>query len=228
MASDMRTLAQQAVAQRLAKRQMEPTETGDRSPDELGTVTGWRAWNVNRAPDEDGKLLLESVTYGYAWVPFEKARASCERCQSTDPRKPDCTPGDHCSCGFYAAKSLNHLRKMGYHSYSPEGVQVTIVGRLAMWGKVVEGSQGWRAEYAYPEMLYVPFEVARLIARPASDTYGVPVTLLNVLDPEAKAGRPGSKRQLARVLPPRTKEPKFLEEYRTAHRVPGYEELDEE
>jgi hypothetical protein len=105
---------------------------------------------------------------------------------------------------------------------------VTIVGRLAMWGKVVEGSQGWRAEYAYPEMLYVPFEVARLIAMPAADTYGVPVTLLNVLDDNAKAGKPGSKRALARVLAPRTKEPKFLEEYRKAHRVPGYEELDEE
>jgi hypothetical protein len=56
----------------------------------------------------------------------------------------------------------------------------------------------------------------------------VPVTLLNVLDDNAKAGKPGSKRALARVLAPRTKEPKFLEEYRKAHRVPGYEELDEE
>jgi hypothetical protein len=100
---------------------------------------------------------------------------------------------------------------------------VTIVGRVANWGKVVPGTQGWRAEYAYPEMLYVPFEVARYLARPVSDTYGVPVTLMNLLDPDAK---PGKNRSADRVLGPRSTEPKFLAQYRAAHRKAGFEDLD--
>jgi hypothetical protein len=216
------------VAKRLADqgRGMEPTETGDRAPDELGVVTGWRAWNVNRRPNEDGTLLLESVSFGYAWVPYEKARASCDRCTSTDPRDRNCTPGEGCSCGFYCARSLDHLRTMGYHRYHAESDgPVTIVGKVANWGKVIPGSQGWRAEYAYPERLYVPFEVARFIAKPVSETYGVPVTLFNLLDPDAK---PDKVRKAHTIFPAVQREPKFLEEFRAAHRMEGFEDLDED
>jgi hypothetical protein len=95
MSDDRSELIRQAVAERLEKAGMEPTETGDAAPDDLGTVTGWRAWRVDRHPDENGQVLLYSASFSYSWVPFEKARASCDRCQSTDPRERDCTPGDH-------------------------------------------------------------------------------------------------------------------------------------
>jgi hypothetical protein len=217
MAVDPR-LIRQAVEASL-EGQTKLTETGDRAPDELGTVTGWRAWKVDRRPDENGQLLLHSATFDYAWVPYEKARASCDRCKSLDPRSSACVPGEHCTCGFYTARSLSHLRQMGYHRYNAsEDGQATIVGRVANWGKVIPGTQGWRAEYAYPEMLYVPFEIAAYVARAVSDTYGVPVTLLNLLDPNAK---PGRKRGLGRVLPPRRQEPKFLVDYRKAHHMEG-------
>lgn len=210
-------LVKAAAQKALAKnRNVEPTETGDRAPDELGTVTGWRAWRVDRQPDENGQVLLRSVSFGYSWVPFEKARASCDRCLSTDHTDRDCTPGEHCSCGFYTARTLSHLRSMGYHSYHSEhDGDITIVGRVANWGKVIPGTQGWRAEYAYPELLFVPFEVARTIAKPLSNTYGVPVALMNLLDPDAK---PGRKRKLHQVLPMDAREPRFLAEYRAAQR----------
>jgi hypothetical protein len=218
-------LIAKAVAKKLEARSDRATESGGRAPDELGTVTGWRAWRVNRHPEPDGQVLLHSVSMGYFWVPFEKARASCDRCQSTDPHEKDCTPGDNCTCGFYCARTLQHLRTMGYHTYnSAIDGDVTIVGRVANWGKVIPGTQGWRAEYGYPERLYVPFEVARSIARPLADTYGVPVELLNLLDPAAK---PGRKRDLAHVLPKRGKVPKFLEEYLEAHQMEGFEDVDE-
>jgi hypothetical protein len=204
---------------------MKATETGDRAPDEMGTVTGWRAWDVDRKPDENGQVLLRSVTYQYAWVPFEKARASCDRCLNTDPSAPDCVPGEHCGCGFYTARSLQHLRTMGYHSYQADrDGPVTIVGRVANWGKVIPGSQGFRAEYAYPEMLFVPFEVARFIAKPVSETYGIPVTLFNLLDPDAKPGK--RLRKPHHVLEPQRKEPKFLAEYRKAQRQDSFDEDD--
>jgi hypothetical protein len=146
-----------------------------RAPDMIGTVEGWRAWHVLREPPPFGNApKLESASWAFYWTPRVKARAECERC--TD------VPGETHSCGFYSAKTLDHLREMGYQRYDEEGERVCVVGRLANWGKVIEGTQGWRAEYAYPAMLYVPFEAWKL-AMPLSRAYGVPVRLLNLLDP---------------------------------------------
>jgi hypothetical protein len=229
--TDQASIIRQLVEKALEKTEgMQPTETGDRAPDELGTVTGWRAWRVDRKPDENGQVLLHSASASYAWVPFEKARASCGTCLSDDPRDPKCTPGNTCGCGFYSARTLTHLRSMGYHQYNDaKDGAVTIVGRVANWGKVVPGTQGWRAEYAYPEMLYVPFEVARFIARPVSETYGVPVTLMNLLDPAAKPTKSGQpKRALHRIIEPRRQEPLFLREYREAHKMEGFDNVDDD
>jgi hypothetical protein len=71
---------------------------------------------------------------------------------------------------------------MGYHGYDENSDTVCVVGQLANWGKVIEGTQGWRAEFAYPAVIYVPFEAWRLGA-PIKKAYGVPVKLLNLLDP---------------------------------------------
>lgn len=158
------------------------------APDEMGCVEGWRAWRVGRElPDFGLPPKLHSVTYDYYWTPRQKARAECQTCG------PD-VPGEGCSCGFYSAKTLDHLRQMGYHTYGDEGGQVCVVGRLACWGKVVEGTQGWRTEYAYPAVLYLPFEVWRLGSRLAK-AYGVPIKLLNLLDRDAQ---PGQARDLPR------------------------------
>jgi len=151
------------------------------APDLVGVCEGWRAWNVERElPPFGMPPKLYSATYGYFWTPRKRARAECQKDSSH-------VPGEACTCGFYAAKDLGHLRQMGYSAYMENGPQVTIVGQLAMWGKVIEGTQGWRSEYAYPVKLFVPFEAWRL-AKPVARAYGVPVELLNLLDPEAMPG----------------------------------------
>lgn len=148
------------------------------APDLVGCVEGWRAWSVDAEPPAYGTApKLRSATYDYVWTPRVKARASCRAC--TADEGPMCVPGEHCTCGFYSAKSLEHLRTMGYHLY--DGDRVCVVGQLACWGKVIEGSQGWRAEYAYPTIIYVPFEAYRL-AKPISEAFGVPCKLLNLLN----------------------------------------------
>ena len=153
-----------------------------RAPDLIGTVEGWRAWNVNPTPPPFGNPpKLFSATWDYYWSPRIKARADCHKRGGQDH-----VPGEGCTCGFYSAKTLTHLRSMGYHVYD-EG-SMTVVGRLANWGKVIEGNQGWRSEFAYPVKLYVPFEGWRL-AKPLSKAYGVPVELLNLLDPTKQPGQ---------------------------------------
>ena len=57
-----------------------------------------------------------------------------------------------------------------------------VIGRVALWGEVVEGTRGWRASRGYPAELWVPqldgdgTEIAELesIAIDLAD-YGVPV-----------------------------------------------------
>lgn len=158
-------------------------DKGFRAPDLLGTCEGWRAWTVDREPPPfETAPKLFSATYHYYWTPRVKARAECALGHD------DHVPGEMCVCGFYAAKTLDHLRSMGYSTYNEEGDTVSVVGQLALWGKVIEGTQGWRGEFAYPVKLYVPFEAYRL-AKPLKKAYGVPVELLNLLDPEAQPGQ---------------------------------------
>jgi hypothetical protein len=59
-----------------------------------------------------------------------------------------------------------------------------VIGRVALWGDVVEGPRGWRASHAYPADLLLP--AANINRRPMAGLstmameladYGVPVTI---------------------------------------------------
>lgn len=84
---------------------------------------------------------------------------------------PCIPPNRNCTCGIYAGKpswthqdlSLETLRSWAWLSprhYLDLDVEHdlnerTIAGVVALWGKIVEHSLGYRAEYAYPvELLY--------------------------------------------------------------------------
>jgi hypothetical protein len=171
------------IAQDAAKMSSASDSTFEAPTEEVlqvpGTVEGWRAWRVDSEPPPFGlPPKLYSASWSFFWKPRTLSRAECSR-------DPDHVPGETCSCGFYSAKTLRHLQSMGYSNYTPGAPTITVVGRLANWGKVVEGSQGWRAEKAYPVQFYLPFEAHRL-AKPIADAYGVPVKLMNLLDHGAK------------------------------------------
>ena len=64
-----------------------------------------------------------------------------------------------------------------------------VIGRVSLWGTVVECAQGWRASLAYPAQLYVPLlprgrhaALAHQFALDLTD-YGVPVDLIEVSAP---------------------------------------------
>lgn len=151
-------------------------------PDLKDAVIGWRSWSVSlEAPRYGLPPKLDSVSSGYYWTPRRAALAECQyACEGVE------LPGERCSCGFYSAKSLRHLLSMGYHSYDAENGRVCVVGKVACWGKVIEGSQGWRSSKAYPVALYVPFEASHL-AKPLAKAYGTKVSLMNFLDRNARA-----------------------------------------
>ena len=62
---------------------------------------------------------------------------------------PHDAPQFNCTCGIYATKNLDHLRRSQYWQYG------SIHGEVFIWGSVVEHEQGFRAEFAYPKTLYL-------------------------------------------------------------------------
>ena len=148
-------------------------------PDLDEAELGWRAWSVAYDLPRFGlPPKLYSATFkGYYWAPGRAAQAECKKgCL------PDNLPGRSCNCGFYAAKSAKHLLALGYASrcHNIQGGKVGVIGEVAIWGKLIEGGQGWRSQYAYPTKLYIPFEASHL-ATPLAEAYGVDVALMNFI-----------------------------------------------
>ena len=59
-------------------------------------------------------------------------------------------PNEACSCGIYGAKSLDEL----VNEYKLSIGDHTILGKVALWGKIIEHERGYRAEFAYPLGFY--------------------------------------------------------------------------
>lgn len=92
-------------------------------------------------------------------------------------------PDEKCTCGLYAAATFNRLFEMGYTRErglfsAPEG-EITVAGQVKLWGNIIPGQLGWRAQFAYPKKLLVPYSRWKY-AREISKTYGVPFQLYNL------------------------------------------------
>jgi hypothetical protein len=108
------------------------------APDLAAPVAGWRVWFVGE--DADGPSLVSPVA-ATVWPPRRATTASC-RTGCPDP------PSWSCACGLYATAHLDRLRPMF-------GLG-TVLGCTALWGRVVEATDGWRAEHGYPLALLAP------------------------------------------------------------------------
>jgi len=105
-------------------------------PLSLEPVVGWRAWRLRRV---GGVLTLVSLTRDDRWAPNDAMEATCPRHRA---------PTQGCSCGLYAASSARNLAHSGVL-----GMDICVVGAIAMWGTVVEHARGARSQYAYPARL---------------------------------------------------------------------------
>ena len=71
-------------------------------------------------------------------------------------RPPDhAAPDVSCCCGVHAVSLPADLAAY-VPSVAGRRIVHRVVGRVALWGDVVEGSRGWRASRAYPAKLWVP------------------------------------------------------------------------
>jgi hypothetical protein len=134
-----------------------------RAPDYVEPIIGWRAWLV---VDDEGEIRLSSVVHGDVWVPRCELVANCQRSFFCFPRVWRKKPSDHrapteaCYCGIYGVRDAEHAA--GYlindlWRYQPLGWPLLhrAIGRVFLWGSVVESEKGWRASRAYPERIYL-------------------------------------------------------------------------
>jgi len=92
------------------------------------------------------------------WLPGQPLSAACRTLagRAEDGLAVHDAPQMNCTCGVYAAKSLDCLRALGYMRYG------SIYGELYLWGTVVEHQLGWRAQFAYPKKLVLPIDTVPL------------------------------------------------------------------
>lgn len=140
-------------------------------PDLVEEIVGWRAWIVRlrelRTP------ILYSVTRR-EWVAWPADRWTVAECaKDHDP------PGEKCSCGIYAARDRDQLDGLGY----ADGAILHVIGEVGLAGRVVVGTQGWRAEKARPRRLLVPHDHWQLVEL-FERAYSIPVELGWTLPPQ--------------------------------------------
>jgi hypothetical protein len=120
------------------------------APDYADALIGWRVWCVVQTPEG---LRLASVIQDETWPAGGVLVARCHA-----DRDPSNTlllgaaheaPGESCACGVHAAREpaavLSYLR-----GRNEPGTIGRVLGRVLLWGRVVEHEGGWRASHAYP------------------------------------------------------------------------------
>jgi hypothetical protein len=127
-------------------------------PDFIEPVEAWRVWRVSL---REGRIVLQSLFAGTVWEPGVALAASCAKRHRSRWRPWRIESPDHgvpeidCSCGIYGVRSVAAARwYLESRAFFCRGDRV--VGRVALWGDVVESESGWRAARAYPIELFVP------------------------------------------------------------------------
>ena len=131
-------------------------------PDYIEPVIAWRAWRISGRGE---RVLLESLFVDTVWLPGQPFDATCKSGRRSRWRPWRIELNDHaapdfeCTCGIYAVASPEAAAKYITDPYALGRVD-RVLGRVAMWGDVVEGTSGWRASHGYPVELWVPARTA--------------------------------------------------------------------
>jgi hypothetical protein len=152
-------------------------------------LIGWRSWAVI----QNGRdFRLRSIAFTDAWPAREVFVAKCYEMESRFPLRLWRRRAWHapvileCDCGIHAATeaasaaSYLHL----YEDVPQRSICHRALGRVALWGTVVEGELGWRASRAYPQEIFLPANGAkRRVGLEAIveglSVYGVPIGIVD-------------------------------------------------
>ncbi|MDX1608434.1 MAG: hypothetical protein R3251_04450 [Candidatus Spechtbacterales bacterium] len=144
-------------------------EEVESAPDSFKPLVGYRVWRLyNPFPVLYAGALRNSI----AWT-TGTTEAMCIN------EKAHKAPAEDCDCGIYALVdmwSIMSRYKPSYHITS-EDTTYKILGSVVLWGKIVPGDKGYKAQKAAVAALYVPKNMEEIPAaiEEAAQIYGVPI-----------------------------------------------------
>jgi hypothetical protein len=175
-------------------------------------IRAWRAWRIRY---RDGlPESLQSVAQPLRWPSRKPMRALPLRLAQATILEPPCLrlPRPHTAlrhtCGIYATRTPDQAREWSSH-FGLDGRHQRVVGRVALWGRVLAHSGGWRAELAYPAAFEVPPQLrvgcqypTQALAFWLEARYGVPVQIGGEAWARSRSGRAFARRRrsLGRVI----------------------------
>jgi hypothetical protein len=110
-------------------------------------LVGWRIWRVTGS-------VLRATVWDAEWPPRARFEADCRhgggaywqrKHEPADERHRPPEPG--CECGVYAFKRREDAEALAREKVDGD---VIALGRVSLWGRVIETELGYRAEYAHP------------------------------------------------------------------------------
>jgi hypothetical protein len=126
-------------------------------PDAVGEIAGWRAWKVISL----GRTVwLGSVVSDAAWPRDRYFVATC----AGNTEDEHGVPVESCGCGIYAARDRDLLLEMAYGHYE-DSDDVRVIGEVALSGKVIVATRGYRAARARQAIVR---RTSRLAPRPTT------------------------------------------------------------
>jgi hypothetical protein len=144
-------------------------------------VVGWRLWQVR--PHADGHRLESFTAHHVTWPCGRRLEAGCA-VHGTD------APAREHECGIYAFRT-HELAEELLRRYvgirqrygrddelppPPRPARPIALGRVSLWGRILEREHGFRAQYAYPyEVILLGGDDA--IARELRRLYAVDVVI---------------------------------------------------
>lgn len=123
-------------------------------------IIAYRAWRI-------AESRLVSCTCDCVWQPRERMDAHCNHKGAMHEAR---APVWECSCGFYAYKTDAALTASEYLGVAGG---FTVGGRVALWGRVIDHELGYRAERAYPQVLYLRGDRLDDLIKRLADCYAV-------------------------------------------------------
>lgn len=164
------------------------------APDLIEPLHAWRVWSVQKTHDG---WRLASIHYRQFWEPEAEAAAWCYRSSRAAPEaavrhERHLAPAMGCQCGIYGATDPAAAGEYLVAHQGPwESMYVSaeyrhrVLGQIALWGRTVECTHGYRASHGYPTRIWLPTRRpdGRTVdaASVADDlaAYGVPVELVD-------------------------------------------------
>jgi hypothetical protein len=169
------------------------------APDLIEPIEGWRSWLISTDGDA---TRLRSVVRGDLWEPRQPFLAECAAARGSAAIRRHAPPSVECSCGVHAARVRSEAE--GHLAPPSRRTGIAAIGRVALWGEVIEGEIGWRGACAYPVWVELvtwnddPAMVADLgrVRRTIERAYGI-----RVVAPAVDRHRAPSPRRWSPAIP---------------------------